>query len=255
VRHPEIQNRLKGFATRPVDTSVHWGAKSGQMKRIALMLVFVSLPCMAQEQPRPGLLGHRDCKIYFSASRLFRTMAGNVALHDFQVWGLSKSEVDRWVKKEHKKYPGLCYVLDPEHQDLAPLRLHFYGVYFTEGSFFYSEHRTATETSTQNVPVEGNATVYDNSGQRVGTAEVTGTAKVETTTRYPVDVTVRDQDVSAEVDRLNADGSWTKAFHTIRSRTLGRGGLAEAFAHDPHAKTLDDCLKFISTEAGLEKKK
>jgi hypothetical protein len=188
-------------------------------------------------------------------------MAGSVALHDFQVWGLSKAEVDRWVKKEHKKYPGLCYVLDPEHQDLTPLRLHFYGVYFTQASFFHSEHRTAAETSTQDVPVKGDATVYDNSGERVGTAEVTGTAKVETTTRYPVDVTVHDADVSAEVERLNADGSWTQVFHTFRSRSPGNGmggvwgALAEAFAHDPHAKTLDDCLKFLRTEAGLGKKK
>jgi len=30
------------------------------------------------------------------------------------------------------------------------------------------------------------------------------------------------------------------------------GGVPEAFAHDPHAKTLDDCLKHIRTEAGLE---
>jgi hypothetical protein len=103
-----------------------------------VVLVLVSLPCVAQEQPKPGLLGHPDCKVYFSASRLFRTMAGSVALHDFRVWGLSKSEVDRWVKKEHKKYHGLCYVLDPEHQDLTLLRLHFCGVYFTEECFFRS---------------------------------------------------------------------------------------------------------------------
>jgi hypothetical protein len=225
------------------------------MKRIALMLVFVSLPCMAQEQPRPGLLGHGDCKIYFSDLVFSEQWPGTSPSTTFRCGAYRNRKWIAGVKKEHKKYPGLCYVPDPEHQDLTPLRLHFYGVYFTEGSFFYSERRAATETSTQNVPVEGDATVYDNSGQRIGTAEVTGTAKVETTTRYPVDVTVRDQDVSAEVDRLNADGSWTKAFYTIRSRTVGRGGLAEAFAHDPHAKTLDDCLKFISTEAGLEKKK
>lgn len=227
----------------------------------AVMFVLTSLPCVAQERPRPGLLGHQDCRVYFSASRHFQTMVGNVVLPDSQVWGLSKAEVDWWVKKEHKKYPGLCYIVDPQHEDVTPLRLHFYGFYFTEVSFLHSEQRTATETSTQDVPVKGDATVYDDSGQRVGTAEVTGTAKVETTTTHPVNVTVHDHDVSAQVDRLNADGSWTQVFHTSRSRSSGQaiggvwGAIAEAATHDPRAKTLDDCLKFLRTEAGLEKKK
>jgi hypothetical protein len=233
------------------------------------MLVFVSLLCVAQVRPRPGLIGHQDCSVYFYVERHIHTMVGSVVLPESQAWGLSKADVDQWVKKGHKKYPGFCYV-DPQHIDLTskrtirgapdlPLRLYYFG--FTEESFHYSVHSTATETRTQDVPVKGDADVYDNSGQRVGTADVTGTAKVETTTTYPVDVPVHDHDVSGEVRRLNADGSSTQLFSTpLRSLyRSGMGGvwgaLADALARDPRDKALDDCLKFLWTEAGLEKKK
>lgn len=231
------------------------------MKLLAAMLVFVSLPCVAQERPKPGLLGHQDCKVYFSVSRHFQTMVGGVVSPASQAWGLSKAEVDWWVKKGYKKYPGLCYIVDPQHEDVTPLRLHFYGFYFTEESFLYSQRRTATKTSTQDVPVKGDADVYDNSWNRVGSADVTATAKVETTTTYPVDVAAHDLDVRAQVDRLNADGSWTQVFDISRSRSSNQpigglwGAVAEAAARDPRDKTLDDCLKFLWTEAGLEKKK
>ena len=69
-----------------------------------------------------------------------------------------------------------------------------------------------------------------------------------------MDVTVYDDFVRAEVRRVNAGGSSAKLFSTFRARSLGRGGLSELFARDPHAKTLDECLKFLAIEAGLKGK-
>lgn len=246
------------------------------MKHFALALAFAALPCMAQEKPKAGLVGHGDCRIYFLADRYIlrpdpplstlarMTDAEKEQWRKQSVWhfeGLTKAEEDWWAKHDHKKYPGLCYIpplffKNPNRAalpDPSPRPL-YYALYFTEKHSSHGEVATAAETSTKDVPIEAPATVYDSHGQNVGTATVTGTATVETTTRYPVDVTVYDDYVQAEVRRVNADGSSAQLFSTFRARSLGRGGLRELFARDPHAKTLDECLRFLEREAGLKEK-
>ena len=243
------------------------------MKRIALVLVFVSLPCLAQEKPRAGFIGDKDCRAYFVANSYFVpdfSVVPGMTEAEKEYWrkkgivqGLSKEEENWWAKKQHKKYPGLCYIPpgyfdNPQHlrlPDQSPLPL-LYDLWLIESRSFHTENSTATQTSTRDVPVEGQTTVTDNRGQTVGTATTTGTVRVETTTTYPVSFTVLDTSDRSEVWRVNYDGSSAMLYSKRRSNSLGRGGLAELFqVYDPRAKALDDGLKFLRTEAGLEKKK
>ena len=221
------------------------------MKYLIVALAFVFLPCLAQEKPRAGFIGHGDCRAYFKADRFIvrpdppLSVLARMTDAEKEEWrkealrhfeGLTGAEEDWWARKDHKKYPGLCYI-PPDYfkhplctslsldilcrspsalPNPSPLPL-YYAIYFTERYSFHDELITATKTSTRDVPLEGQATVYDEYGQNVGTATVTGTAEVETSTRYPVEVMVPLPKCTRPTDcGVQGAVGWGNFSHVIR---------------------------------------
>ena len=248
------------------------------MKHLFVALALIALPCVAQEKPKAGFVGHKDCRVYFDSYSEFYyflpdpplTTLARMTDAEKEQWrknsviyrkadDLTPGEENWWSRKDHKKFPGLCYVPhsylnDPKHAAFSgPL----FGVYLSGTHSSHVEKGTASETSTQDVPVHGQATVYDNSGQNIGTATVSGTARVETTTTYPVDVRIYGDRVEAAVWRLtDVGGPPGRIFATYKSRRRGDAGIigvAEAFRHDPRENALHECLKFLMVETGLKR--
>jgi hypothetical protein len=136
----------------------------------------------------------------------------------------------------------------------AALNGPLFGVYFSQSSSSHVETQIATDTNSRNAPVEG--TVYDPNTGETGT--VTGTVRVETETRYPVDLRIYRDAAEASVWRLtDVGGSPGRVFTTYKSRRKGDLGLAgtiETFRRDPRDNAFHECLKFLMLETGLKKK-
>jgi hypothetical protein len=257
------------------------------MKCLVAVLVVFALPCMAQEKPtatapapaKAGFVGHKDCRVYFVTDSEFihflpdpplATLARmtdaekdqwrrNSVIHR-KADDLTPDEEKWWAKNDYKKFPGLCYVPHSHQNDSqhAALNGPLFGIYFSQSSSSGVETQIASHTSSNNVPVEGQATVIDQNGNYAGTATVTGTVEVETTTRYPVDLTIYRDAAEASLWRLtDVGGSPGRVFTTYKSRRKGDLGLAgtiEAFRRDPRDNAFHECLKFLMLETGLKKK-
>lgn len=79
-----------------------------------------------------------------------------------QVTPRTPNFVQKWIAKNGKKYPGLCFTQSPE-----PEASNYLLVFSTSQSAFYGLYptvRTNTSTSTNTTPVYGSGTVTDNYG-------------------------------------------------------------------------------------------
>jgi hypothetical protein len=230
------------------------------MKFLAAFLVIAAIPCMAQQNPGPGLARTSAYRAYFVVRTYSVREPGQP---NGQMEGLTQNEEGRWAEKQHKKYPGLCYLAPGagaagRNPTLAARirqsQRYVLTLYVLQD--WHQETKERTRTSTQDVPVHGTADVYDQYGQPLGTADVQGTATVETTERYPVSSTIYTDGATGYVDRVNSDNSLTQVIEVSKSRRTGdRGvfGVAEAFKRDPRENALNDCLKSIAVDAGLIK--
>lgn len=237
---------------------------------------------VAQEKPQAGIAPNEGCRANFIVHRWVHRpeppleVLARMTDAEKEQWrknsttkleGMPAPYEKRWIEKEHKKHLGLCYAPPRllagalEWDEALRSRIGDVPVYvlsFSEYGEQRSETQWQTQTTESDVPVHGTAPVYDQYGDPVGTADVTGTVRVEGSESYPVRVTIRTEDVYATVSRITQDASSNDIFETQKHRRRGDAGwygVGEALRRDPFGNALRDCWKFVMADAGLQKHK